>query len=235
MAIVGTFILAFGWFGFNPGSTLSGGDFRMAIVATNTMLAGTGGALTAMLFVMFKFGKPDPSMMVNGLLAGLVAITAPCYWVSPTGSFIIGIVAGIVVVAVTDLLEYLRIDDPIGAVPVHMGCGIWGTLSLGLFATGQFGLPTPMGVDPSVIVKGLFYGGGTGQLTSQFIGSAAITGATLVAAIVVMYAVKATGTLRVSAEGEMEGLDLHEHGMLAYPEFVVHTYEPTPHQLVDRG
>jgi Amt family ammonium transporter len=107
-----------------------------------------------------------------------------------------------------DLLEHLRIDDPIGAVPVHMFGGIWGTISLGLFATGQFGLPTPTGTDPSVVVKGLFYGGGYGQLMAQVIGSGATVLATGVAAFVLMYAVKATGTLRVSKAGELEGLDL---------------------------
>src|SRR6185436_2669774 len=105
-----------------------------------------------------------------------VAITCPCYWVSPTGAFFIGIVGGAVAVYGTDLLEYLRIDDPIGAVPVHMMAGIWGTLSLGLFATGAYGLPTPMGADTSAAVKGLFYGGGTAQLLAQAIGSGAVTG-----------------------------------------------------------
>ena len=121
-----------------------------------------------------------------------------------------------------DALEYLRIDDPIGAVPVHLVCGIWGTLSLGLFATGQYGLPTPMGVDTSTVIKGLFYGGGAAQLISQAIGSGAVVLATLAVSVVLMYGVKATGTLRVSREGELEGLDLHEHGMMAYPEFVIH-------------
>jgi len=157
-----------------------------------------------------------------------VAITCPCYWVSPTGAFFIGIVGGIAVIWATDALEYLRIDDPIGAVPVHMVCGIWGTLSLGLFATGAYGLPTPTGVDATVSVKGLLYGGGMAQLMSQFIGSASVTIATAVVAGALMYAVKATGTLRVSREGELEGLDLHEHGMVAYPEYVIHGYEPTP-------
>lgn len=108
------------------------------------------------------------------------------------------------VIWVTDLLEYVRIDDPIGAVPVHLGCGIWGTLSIGLFATGAYGLPTPTGMDASVVVKGLFYGGGTAQLMAQAIGSAAVVSATLVASIVLMYAVKATGTLRVSAAGDKD-------------------------------
>ena len=112
--------------------------------------------------------------------------------------------------------------------------GIWGTLSLGLFATGAYGAPTPMGADTSAgaIVKGLFYGGGTGQLTAQAIGSGAITLATLVVAFALMYAVKLTGTLRVSREGEIEGLDVHEHGMPAYPEYVIHGYEPTPHNVL---
>jgi Amt family ammonium transporter len=115
---------------------------------------------------------------------------------------------------------------------VHLVCGIWGTLSLGLFATGQYGVPTPTGVDTSTLVKGLFYGGGTQQLVSQLIGSGSVCIATFVVAMGLMYAVKATGTLRVSREGELEGLDLHEHGMLAYPEYVIHSYEPTPHAQV---
>jgi ammonium transporter, Amt family len=171
----------------------------------------------------------DLGLTTNGFLAGLVAITCPCYWVSPTGAFFIGIVAGLVVIWATDALEFVRIDDPIGAVPVHLACGIWGTLSLGLFATGAYGLPTPTGVDATVSVKGLFYGGGTAQLMAQAVGSASIVLATLAVSAVLMYAVKATGTLRVSREGELEGLDLHEHGMLAYPEYVIHGYEPTPH------
>jgi len=122
----------------------------------------------------------------------------------------------------------VRIDDPIGAVPVHMVAGIWGTLSLGLFATGAYGVPTPMGVDTSTVVKGLFYGGGLTQLMAQAVGSGSITIATLVSSAVLMYAVKATGTLRVSREGELEGLDVHEHGMLAYPEYVIHGYDPSP-------
>ena len=144
----------------------------------------------------------------------------------PWGAFWIGLVAGIVVVWGMDLLEYLRIDDPIGAVPVHMVAGIWGTLSLGLFAAGKYGVPTATGADTSTVVTGLFYGGGVHQLISQLIGSASITGASLGVAFLLMYLVNLTGTLRVSAEGEIEGLDLHEHGMHAYPEFV--TSEP-PH------
>jgi Amt family ammonium transporter len=115
---------------------------------------------------------------------------------------------------------------------VHLVCGIWGTLSLGLFATGAYGVPTATGVDTSSVVKGLFYGGGTAQLVAQAIGSGAVCGVTLVVAFALMYAVNATGTLRVSKAGELEGLDLHEHGMVAYPEYVIHGYDPSPIQSV---
>jgi Amt family ammonium transporter len=192
-------------------------------------MAACSAGLAALFYAYARVGKWDLGITTNGFLAGLVAITCPCYWVSPTGAFFIGIVAGVVVIWAIDVLEYLRIDDPIGAVPVHLACGIWGTLSLGLFATGAYGAPTPTGADTSaaMIVKGLLYGGGTGQLMAQAIGSAAVVVGTLVVAFILMYAVKATGTLRVSREGELEGLDLHEHGMVAYPEYVIHGYEPS--------
>jgi len=230
LGAVGGLILWFGWYGFNPGSTLSGMDLQgIARVSFNTTMAACSAGLVALFYAYMRVKKWDLGLTVNGFLAGLVAITAPCYWVSPTGAFFIGLVAGILVIWVTDLLEWVRIDDPIGAVPVHLGCGIWGTLSLGLFATGAYGLPTPTGMDSSVVVKGLFYGGGLAQLTAQAIGSAAVVSATLVASVVVMYAVKATGTLRVSKEGELEGLDLHEHGMVSYPEYVIHDSNVVPH------
>jgi len=192
----------------------------VARVAANTTLAACAGGLAALLYVYPRYKKWDCGMTLNGLLAGLVAITCPCYWVSPLGSILIGAIAGVLVVLGTDLLEYLRIDDPCGAWPVHGLNGIWGTLSLGLFATGQFGAPTPTGADNSAgaVVKGLFYGGGTDQLVGQLIGNAAIGGAVFIVALILMYAVKATGTLRVSKEVEIEGLDLHEHGTVAYPE-----------------
>src|SRR5437660_8259662 len=158
-------------------------------------MAACSAGLAALFYTYARVGKWDLGITTNGFLAGLVAITCPCYWVSPTGAFFIGLVAGVVVIWAIDALEYLRIDDPIGAVPVHLVAGIWGTLSLGLFATGQFGVPTPMGVDTSTVVKGLLYGGGTGQLLAQAVGSGATVMATLVASVVVMYAVKATGTL----------------------------------------
>jgi len=230
LGAVGGLILWFGWYGFNPGSTLSAMDVQgIARVSFNTTMAACSAGLAALFYAFARVKKWDLGITTNGFLAGLVAITAPCYWVSPTGAFFIGLVAGVVVIWATDALEYLRIDDPIGAVPVHLVCGIWGTLSLGLFATGAYGLPTPMGVDTSSVVKGLLYGGGTAQLVSQMIGSLSVVTSTLAVAFVLMYAVKATGTLRVSADGEMEGLDLHEHGMIAYPEYVIHGYAPSPH------
>jgi Amt family ammonium transporter len=237
LGAVGGLILWFGWYGFNPGSTLSALDAQgIGRVSFNTTMAACSAGLAALFYAYARVGKWVLGLTVNGFLAGLVAITCPCYWVSPTGAFFIGAVAGVVVIWAIDALEYLRIDDPIGAVPVHMVAGIWGTLSLGLFATGAYGAPTPMGADTSAaaIVKGLFYGGGYAQLVAQVIGSASIVFATLAVSFALMYAVKATGTLRVSREGELEGLDVHEHGMLAYPEYVIHGYEPTP-QMTPSG
>jgi len=223
LGAVGGLILWFGWYGFNPGSTLSALDLQgISRVSFNTTLAACSAGLTALFYAYVRVKKWDLGLTVNGFLAGLVAITCPCYWVSPTGAFFIGAIAGVLVILVTDLLEFARVDDPIGAVPVHLGAGIWGTLSLGLFATGAYGLPTPTGMDSGTLVKGLLYGGGMQQLLAQAIGSASIVFATLAVSVVLMYAVKATGTLRVSPAGEREGLDVHEHGMLAYPEYVIH-------------
>jgi len=195
-------------------------------VAANTTLAACTGSLAAMLCALwigpFK-GKFDTGFALNGMLAGLVAITCPCYWVSPFGSVIIGIVAGIVVFGGVYLLEYLRIDDPVGAVSVHGFAGIWGTLSLGLFASGQYGATGPMGPDNSapMIVKGLFYGGGFDVLKAQAIGSFTITVATLILSFIVMFAVSKLPypfKLRVEPEGETGpgGLDVFEHGAEAY-------------------
>lgn len=219
---VGGLILWFGWYGFNPGSTLSALDIEgIGRVSFNTTLAACSAGLTALFISYARSRKWDLGLVVNGFLGGLVAITCPCYWVDPTGAFFIGVGAAFVVVAGLDLLEYLRIDDPIGAVPVHMVAGIWGTLSLGLFAVGKYGLPTPTGADTSSVVTGLFYGGGLDQLKIQAIGSGATTLATLVVSLILMYSLKAIGILRVSAAGELEGLDLHEHGASAYPEYVL--------------
>jgi ammonium transporter, Amt family len=224
IATVGGFILWFGWYGFNPGSTLSAMDFEgIGRVATNTTLAACAAGLSAMFYAYPKTRTWDVSFTVNGFLAGLVAITCPCYWVSPTGAIMLGGIAGVIVVVAVDVLEALRIDDPIGAVPVHGICGIWGTLSLGLFASGQFGATGPIAADNSAPLTGLFYGGGFTVLTAQIIGSAAVVSATFVTSLAMFYAINAFGVLRVSREGELQGLDLHEHGIPAYPEYALHT------------
>ncbi len=225
LATVGAFILWFGWYGFNPGSTLSAMDGDgIGRIAANTTLAACAGSLTAMLLPLWfgpNKGKYDLPFTINGLLAGLVAITCPCYWVSPLGAVLIGLVAGAVVYYGTLLLEYYRIDDPVGAVPVHCIAGIWGTLSLGLFASGQYGASGPTGADVSATVKGLFYGGGWDVLKAQFIGSAVITIATFAIAFVLMYIVNKLPypwKLRVEPEAETGpgGLDFFEHGASAY-------------------
>jgi Amt family ammonium transporter len=231
MGAVGGLILWFGWYGFNPGSTLSAMDaVGIGRVSFNTTLAACSAGLTALFYMYARTGTWDLSYTTNGFLAGLVAITCPCYWVTPTGAFFVGVGGAMVCVWAIDALEYLRIDDPIGAVPVHWVAGMWGTFSLGLFASGQFGAPTPTGADTSSVVKGLLYGGGVGQLKAQVIGILAVNIATLIVSFALMYAVKATGTLRIHREGEIEGLDLHEHGTVAYPEYVIHHHDGTPVQ-----
>jgi ammonium transporter, Amt family len=222
IAVSGGLLLWFGWYGFNPGSTLSAMDFvGIGRVAANTTLAACAAGLTSILYGYMKTKKWDASYTTNGFLAGLVAITCPCYWVSPTGSVLLGGIAGVIVILGVDLLEWLRIDDPIGAVPVHGMCGIWGTLSLGLFASGQYGATGPISPDNTAPLKGLLYGGGWQVLEAQLIGSACVTLATFAVAMVVMLAVNATGTLRLPAEAELYGMDLHEHGISAYPEYVI--------------
>ena len=221
MATIGATILWFGWYGFNPGSTLSGMDFvGIGRVAANTTLAACAAGMVAVLFVYPRSKKWDLGMSLNGFLGGLVAITCPCYWVSPGGAIWIGAIAGIVVPLGVDLLEYLRIDDPIGAVAVHMFAGIWGTLSLGLFATGQFGLPTPTGADNETFtINGLFYGGGADQLKAQFVGSitcVVVVGAVSLILFKVIRAIPGSWNLRIDKEGELEGLDIVEHGSPAY-------------------
>src|SRR5437667_727141 len=216
MALAGTFILAFGWFGFNAGSTLAGSDLRIGVIATNTMLAGAAGGITAMLYMWIKYGKPDPSMLANGTLAGLVAITAPCAFVTAPSAVLIGGIAGVLVcVAVFFVERRLRIDDPVGAISVHGVNGLWGILSLGLLADGTYG-DGWNGVNGAV--RGLFYGD-AGQFAAEVIG-----GVTNFVAVGLMtyVAYKITAVLvgghRVSAEAEELGLDLPEMGALAYPD-----------------
>jgi Amt family ammonium transporter len=226
IAAVGGFILWFGWYGFNPGSTLSALDADgIGRVAANTTLAACGGGLTAMYMALWfgnTKGKFDLGYTVNGFLGGLVAITCPCYWVSPLGAILLGGVAGIVIWLAVNLIEYLRIDDPVGAVAVHGFGGIWGTLSLGLFASGQFGSTGPLGADNSAPVKGLFYGGGMDVLKAQFIGSATITIATFAVTFIMMWLIRKLPypyNLRLEEKGETGpgGLDMFDHGTSAYP------------------
>ncbi len=205
IAAIGGVILWFGWYGFNSGSTLSALDAAgIGRVATNTTLAAAAGGLVALAIVYPRFKKWDMGITINGFLGGLVAITAPCYWVNSAGAVAIGAVGGVVVVYGIDLIEHLRIDDPIGAIAVHGMVGIWGTWSVGLFATGQYG------------VHGLFWGGGWKQLWAQVWGNAVVGGLAFGFGFALMYGVKLTKTLRVSEDGEREGIDIHEHGSPAY-------------------
>jgi Amt family ammonium transporter len=220
MGAIGGVILWFGWYGFNPGSTLSAMDWvGIGRVATNTTLAASAAGLVAVLFVYPRSKKWDLGMSINGFLGGLVAITAPCYWVSPSGALMIGAIAGVVVPLAVDFMEHSRIDDPIGAVAVHGFCGIWGTIAVGLFATGQYGIPTADGADTSTTINGLFYGGGTAQLRAQLIGSITCVVVVFTVAYIIMKLIMnihGSWSLRVSQDGEREGLDIYEHGSPAY-------------------
>ena len=211
--MLGTFILAFGWFGFNAGSTLSGMDTRLAVVATNTMIAGATGTFAAYLYVKTRFGKPDPSWLANGMLAGLVAITAPCAFVSAWAAALIGAVAGVLVVVAAVFIDTkLKIDDPVGASAVHGVNGAWGVLSLGLFANGVYGQGLN-GVAHGV--TGLFYGE-PGQFLAEVIGvTANLLWVAPVAALAFWLIGKTVGN-RVSLEDEVNGLDLPEMGVLGY-------------------
>ena len=230
MALLGTFILAFGWFGFNPGSTLAGGDMRIAVVATNTMLASAAGAVVAMIYMMARFGKPDPSMMANGMLAGLVAITAPCAFVTAPVSVLIGAISGVLVCWSVFFVEgTLKVDDPVGAISVHGVNGAWGVLSLGLFADGVYGEGWN-GVPGKV--PGLF-DGAPKQFLAECIGVLVCFAWTFVTIYAFFKVVDVIIGNRVSAETELAGLDLPEVGALAYPEFVlspgtIGSYEPPP-------
>lgn len=214
MVVIGTFVLAFGWFGFNAGSTLAATDTRLAAVAVNTMLAGAAGAMSACLYTWRRFEKPDLSMMCNGMLAGLVAITAPCAFVSSLSALIIGAIAGVVVVFSAIYVEHgLRIDDPVGAISVHGVNGLWGVIALGLFADGTYG-DGLNGVEGGV--RGLFYGDTT-QLTAQLIGvSANLIYIGAMGALCFSVIDRLVGN-RVSIDDEMRGLDVSELGMEGYP------------------
>jgi Amt family ammonium transporter len=223
MVLLGCFILAFGWFGFNPGSTLgasANGNLRIASVAVNTMLAGMTGSFAAMFYMWFRYGKPDASMTGNGLLAGLVAITAPCGFVNPVASCIIGLVAGVLVCVSVEFIDrVLKVDDPVGAISVHGANGLWGVISVGLFADGRSNFGGSWNGVPGS-VTGLFYGDG-GQLIAQLMGVATLIGFVFTLSFVLNLLIDAVMGQRVSAKVELEGLDIPEMGAVAYPDFVL--------------
>ncbi len=226
MAIIGTFILAFGWFGFNPGSTLAGTDLRIGVAAVNTMLASATGALVATLWMwLVRTKKPDPGMMCNGLLAGLVAITAPCAFVNSVSACIIGAISGVLVIEAVFFIEgVLKIDDPVGAVAVHGVNGAWGILALGLFADGTYG-DGWNGVAGTV--KGLFYGDG-GQFVASCIGIVANIVYIGIVGFIVLKGIDIVIGHRVAPDDEIEGLDIPEMGCPGYVGVKLDKYSETP-------
>ena len=221
LVITGCLILAFGWFGFNPGSTLGAsgnGGLRISSIAVNTMMASATGLIGAMLYMWLVYGKPDASMTGNGFLAGLVAITAPSGFVNPLGAVIIGLIAGVLVcLSVAFVERVMQVDDPVGAVSVHGTCGIWGVISLGLFADGKSNYGGAWnGVNGSV--TGLFYGDAS-QLVAQLVGVATLVGFVFTLSFIFAFVVDLLVGQRTSAKSELEGLDLPEMGAMAYPEF----------------
>jgi len=221
IVLTGCFILAFGWFGFNPGSTLGAsgnGCLRIGSIAVNTMLAGCTGSFAALLYMWMRYGKPDASMAGNGLLAGLVAITAPSGFVNTLASCIIGWVAGILVCLSVEFFDRIaKIDDPVGAISVHGANGLWGVLSVGLFADGRSNYGGSWnGVAGNV--KGLFYGD-AGQFVAQLIGCATLLGIIFSLSYICNWITDVVVGMRVGAKAELAGLDIPEMGALCYPEF----------------
>ncbi len=213
-AAIGVFVLWFGWFGFNPGSTMAADWASIAHVATTTNTAAAAATVASMITAWLLLGKPDLGMSLNGCLAGLVAITAPCAFVSVASSAVIGVVAGVLVVLAVLFFDKIRVDDPVGATAVHLANGVFGTIALGLFA------------DPTVCPaaapakKGLFLGGGMAQLGPQLLGVVLVGGAVFVLSLVFWFVTKLLSNgIRVSEEEEMDGLDYYEHGITAYPNF----------------
>ena len=222
MVLLGCFILAFGWFGFNPGSTLgasANGNLRISSIAVNTMLAGMAGSFGAMLYMWIRYGKPDASMSGNGLLAGLVAITAPSGFVNPVAAVIIGLIAGVLVCISVEFVDrVMRVDDPVGAISVHGTNGLWGVISVGLFADGRSNYGGAWnGVSGSV--TGLFYGDAS-QLVAQLIGVVTLVGFVFSLSFIFGLIIDWGIGLRSAPKAELEGLDIPEMGALGYPEFV---------------
>jgi Amt family ammonium transporter len=216
-ATLGALILWLGWFGFNPGSTMAAAAADIGRIAVATNIAAASGLLASAIVAWLVLGKPDLSMIINGCLAGLVAITAPCAFVSIGSSIIIGGIAGVTVVFAVLFFDKIRIDDPVGAISVHLVNGIWGTIAVGLFAQDQF--------TPGTTGDGLLFGGGSTLLINQLIGIATVGLFTLVGSLIVWGLIKAIMGVRVSEEEEQEGLDYGEHGNVCYPDFV----SATPH------
>jgi len=230
IVLLGCFILAFGWFGFNPGSTLgaaTNGNLRISSVAVNTMLAGMAASFSGMYYMWIRYGKPDASMTGNAFLAGLVAITAPSGFVNPMASVIIGVIAGVLVCLSCEFVErVLKLDDVVGAISVHGTNGIWGVIAVGLFADGRSNYAGAWNGVPGS-VTGLFYGD-AGQLVAQLIGVATLIGFMFTFGFVVNMVVDAVWGHRVPATVELEGLDIPEMGALGYPEFVLRTESTFP-------
>lgn len=212
LATLGAFILWLGWFGFNPGSTMAAAAADIGRIAVVTNSAAAAGIITSTIVSWWVLGKPELSMILNGCLAGLVAITAPCAFVSVGSALVIGGVAGVLVVFSVVSFDKMRLDDPVGALSVHLVNGIWGTLALGLFAQAHF-MPDTTG-------DGLFFGGGAKLLGAQAIGVLAVGAFTLVASFIIWGIIKAIMGMRVSEEEEQEGLDYGEHGNMSWPDFV---------------
>jgi Amt family ammonium transporter len=218
-ATIGCFVLWLGWFGFNPGSTMSVDPSAMADICVTTNTGGAVAALTATACCWLMLGKPDIGMTLNGCLAGLVAVTAPCAWISVTSSAIIGAIAGVLVVFAVIFFDRIKIDDPVGATSVHLVNGVFGTLCVGLFADPA--IMAARGLSTETYKGGLFFGGGTDQLMAQLLGIGATAAYVLVVSTVCWLVLKATMGIRVTAAEEIEGLDIGEHGNEAYHGFVL--------------
>lgn len=221
IATLGCLILWLGWFGFNPGSTMAADPYAIAHIAITTNTAGAFGGVAATITAWLYLGKPDLSMIINGILAGLVGVTASCAFINIPSSAVIGIVAGVLVVFAVTFFDRIKIDDPVGATSVHLVCGVWGTLAVGLFGVGSGGYPWMVDfAGKPVGPHGLFFGGGLSSLIPQIVGILTVGGITVLLSSIFWLALRYTLGIRVSPEEELEGLDIGEHGMEAYSGFL---------------
>ncbi len=217
IATIGLFVLWIGWFGFNPGSTMAANPNSISHILMTTNTSAIAAVLTSTAASWIIMGKPDLGMTINGCLAGLVAITAPCAFVSVTSALIIGAIAGVIVVVAVRFFDRAKIDDPVGATSVHLVCGVLGTLFVGLFGESSV-IKNIAGLDSP---GGLFFGGGWDLLGVQALGAVSVAGFVFGGALIVWLLIKVTMGIRVSLKEEIEGLDIGEHGNQAYPEFVI--------------